>query len=38
MRRQVDIDDTQHGHDGQIEESEASQLDLRGGSDQGRGH
>lgn len=38
VQRQVYIDGTQHRHDGQVEEGEACQLDLRGGADNGRGH
>lgn len=37
-RCQVDIDGTQHRHDGQVEEGEACQLHLRGGANEGRGH
>lgn len=38
MRCQVDIDGTQHRHDGQVEEGEACQLHLGGGANEGRGH
>lgn len=35
---QVSVDDTQHRHDGHVEEGEAGQLDLKGGADRRGGH